>query len=236
MVWSLIRRGRTVPGLPAPGRCAPGRHALATERLLLFTPRTRLDVVAALAACADTEAQRWLGTRADRVLPDSRTRRALLEWRPAGDDGRRVPRMLAEPFAPGPDDPLLLVCVRRADLSYAGALELEHRSGEMGGWLAPDCRGQGLGAELFRAGADLAHAHAGLVTVRAGAEPGNTASRRALVRAGFVPARGTARHTLPDGRVVDAVWHRHDTATAARCRAARRATPPTPHTQRGEPT
>ncbi|AKN74628.1 hypothetical protein QR97_37315 [Streptomyces sp. PBH53] len=217
MVWSPFRRRRTAPGLPVPGRCAPGRHVLATERLLLFTPRTRLDVVAALAASADAEAQRWLGTQADEVVPDAGVRRALLAWRPAGDDGRRIPRVLAEPYAPAPDDPLLLVCVRRSDLSYAGALELQHRAGELGGWLAPGCRGQGLGGELFRAGLELAHTHLGLVTVRAGAEPGNTASRRALARAGFAPDQGPRRHTLPDGRVVDAVWHRHDTAAAGRC-------------------
>ncbi|UFR00573.1 GNAT family N-acetyltransferase [Streptomyces sp. Go40/10] len=218
MVWSLFRRSRTGSGLPVPGRCAPGRHVLATERLLLFTPRTRLDVVAALAASADAEAQRWLGTRADEVLPDPGTRRALLAWRPAGDDGRRIPRVLAEPYTPAPDDPLLLVCVRRSDLSYAGALELQPRAGEMGGWLAPGCRGQGLGTELFRAGLALAHTHLGLVTVRAGAEPGNTASRRSLTRAGLAPDQGPRRHTLPDGRVVDAVWHRHDTASPSRCR------------------
>ncbi|MGQ5633439.1 MULTISPECIES: GNAT family N-acetyltransferase [unclassified Streptomyces] len=221
MGWSLIRRRRAAPAvLPVPGRCGPeaGRHVLATERLLLFTPRTRLDVAAALAACADAEAQRWLGTQADEVLPDPGLRRALLAWRPAGEDGRRVPRKLARPYVPGPDDPLLLVCVRRSDLGYAGALELEPRTGEVGGWLAPACRGQGLGAELFRAGAVLAHAHAGLATVRAGAEPGNTASRRALARAGFVRAEGPPRHTLPDGRVVETVWHRHDSPAASRCR------------------
>ncbi|QTE02763.1 hypothetical protein S1361_35855 [Streptomyces cyanogenus] len=217
MVWSLFRRGRSASGLPVPGRCAPGRHVLATERLLLFTPRTRMDVVAALAASADAEAQRWLGTKADEVLPHPGTRRALLAWRPAGDDGRRIPPVLAEPFTPGPDDPLLLVCVRRSDLSYAGALELDHRLGEMGGWLAPGCRGQGLGVELFRAGVELAHTHTGLATVRAGAEPGNTASRRALAGAGFVPDEGPHRHTLPDGRVIDAVWHRHDTTATTRC-------------------
>ncbi|MFI2764007.1 GNAT family N-acetyltransferase [Streptomyces echinatus] len=217
MVWSLIRRRRTASGLPEPGSCGPGRHVLATERLLLFTPRTRLDVVAGLAASADAEAQRWLGTQADEVLPDPELRRRLLAWRPVGGDARRIPRILAEPYAPGPDDPLFLVCVRRSDLSYAGGLELQHVTGEMGGWLAPDCRGKGLGGELFRAGVELAHTHAGLTTVRAGAEPANTASRRALANAGFVPDRGPARHTLPDGRVIDAVWHRHDSATARRC-------------------
>ncbi|MEV6838464.1 GNAT family protein [Streptomyces sp. NPDC051133] len=241
MVWSLIRRGRTgserpTPGLPVPGRCEPGRHVLATERLLLFTPRTRLDVAAALAACADAEAQRWLGTRADQVLPDPGVRRALLEWPPAGGDGRRTPPPeLAEPYVPEPDGPMLLVCVRRRDLRYAGALELDPRSGETGGWLAPDCRGRGLGTELFGAGAVLGHTHAGLMTVRAGAEPENTASRTALARAGFAPDRGPRRHTLPDGRVIDAVWHRHDTATASRCRGADTPEPaPTPEPDREE--
>ncbi|MCZ0985069.1 GNAT family protein [Streptomyces diastatochromogenes] len=107
--------------------------------------------------------------------------------------------------------------MRRADLSYAGGLQLEHRAGEVGGWLAPRCRGQGLGAELFGAGALLAHTHFGMTRVRAGAEPGNTASRRALARAGFVPDEGPPRHTLPDGRVIEAVWVRHDTTAAAHC-------------------
>ncbi|MBL1084335.1 GNAT family N-acetyltransferase [Streptomyces actinomycinicus] len=219
MVWSLIRRRRAASRLPVPGRCTPGRHVLATERLLLFTPRTRLDVAAAVAASADAEAQRWLGTLADEVVPDPGVRRALLAWRPAGDDGRRIPRELAEPYAPGPDDPLLLVCVRRSDLTYAGALELQHVQGEMGGWLAPGCRGRGLGGELFRAGVELAHTHLGLATIRAGAEPGNTASRGALARAGFVPDEGPPRHTLSDGRVIDALWHRNDTAAPSRCPA-----------------
>ncbi|MFE9453705.1 GNAT family N-acetyltransferase [Streptomyces sp. NPDC006739] len=217
MVWSFIRRGRGAPGLPVPGRCGPGRHVLATERLLLFTPRTLLDVAAALAASADAEAQRWLGTRADRAVPDPGRRRALLEMRPAGDDGRRIPRHLAGRFEPGPDDPLFLVCVRRTDGAYAGALQLEPRRGQMGGWLAPRCRGQGLGAELFRAGAVLGHTHCGMETVRAGAETGNTASRRALARAGFVPDEGPPRHTLPDGREIDSVWVRHDDGPASRC-------------------
>ncbi|MFI0186708.1 GNAT family N-acetyltransferase [Streptomyces sp. NPDC017082] len=217
MVWSLLRR-RAASALPTPGKCGPGRHVLATERLLLFTPRTRLDVVAVLAASADAEAQRWLGTQADELLPDPAVRRALLAWRPAGHDRRRIPPVLAEPYAPGPDGPLLLVCLHRSDLGYAGGLELHPRTGEMGGWLAPGCRGRGLGAELFRAGVELAHTHLGLATVRAGAERGNTASRGALLRAGLVPDGGPARHTLPDGRVVDAVWHRHDSPAATRCR------------------
>lgn len=218
MVWSLIRRLRPAPGLPVPGRCGPDRHVLATGRLLLFTPRHRLDVAAALAACADPEAQRWLGTQADRIVPDPAVRRVLLGWRPAGDDGRRVPRELAEPFVPDGTGALFLVCVRRSDLSYAGGLELDPRTGELGGWLAPGCRGRGLGAELFGAGLALAHTHLGLATVRAGAEPGNTASRRALTRAGLVPDRGPDRHALPDGRVIEAVWHRHDTPAPSRCR------------------
>ncbi|MFF8726863.1 GNAT family N-acetyltransferase [Streptomyces sp. NPDC015171] len=218
MIWSPIRRGLRAPALPVPGRCEPGRHVLATDRLLLFTPRHHLDVLAAIAASADAEAQRWLGTQADKVLPDPADRRTLLAWRPAGDDRRRLPRDLAEPYVPGPDEPLLLVCVRTSDYGYAGALELQHRSGEMGGWLAPDCRGRGLGTELFRAGVELAHTHLGLTAIRAGAESRNTASRRALTRAGLVPDGGPARHTLPDGRETDSLWYRHDTTTALRCR------------------
>ncbi|MEV4671301.1 GNAT family protein [Actinomadura sp. NPDC049382] len=55
---------------------------------------------------------------------------------------------------------------------------LPHR--DIGGHLAPDYRGRGLGAELFTAGLALAHRHLGYREVRAGAEPENIASVRSL--------------------------------------------------------
>jgi hypothetical protein len=54
-------------------------------------------------------------------------------------------------------------------------------------------------------------------TVRPGAEPRNSACLRALQHAGFVSDEGPPRHTLPDGREIDAVWLQHKDGQASRC-------------------
>lgn len=218
MIRSLLRRRRAASGLPVPGACTPGRHALATGHLLFYTPVTKLDALAAIAAGADPDAQRWQGNQMDQVVPDADTRRALLRMGPAGATPRWFIRSnpeLAEPFEPSPEIPEFMVCVHRGTGRYAGYLGLHRDRGEIGGILAPGHRGQGLGAELFLAGAEFAHGHAGLPTVRAGTATANLACRRALERAGFVPAPGPARHTLPDGRELDTVWYRHEGAASA---------------------
>ncbi|MGX1274811.1 GNAT family N-acetyltransferase [Streptomyces phaeoluteigriseus] len=218
MIRSLLRRRRAASGLPVPDACTPGRHALATRHLLLYTPVTHLDVLAAIAAGADPEAQRWQGNQAEQVVSDSDTRQALLRLGPADATPRWFIRSnpeLAEPFEPSPEMPEFMVCVHRNTGRYAGYLELDHDRGEIGGTLAPEYRGQGLGVELFLAGAEFAHGHAGLPTVRAGTATANLACRRALERAGFVPAPGPARYTLPDGRELDSVWYRHEGAASA---------------------
>ncbi|MFF9035480.1 GNAT family N-acetyltransferase [Streptomyces sp. NPDC014892] len=206
-------------GLPIPDACTPGRHALATRRLLLYTPVIKLDVLAAFAAGADPDSQRWQGNQLDQVVPDPDVRRALLRMGPAGVTPRwffKSNPELAEPSEPGPETFEFMVCIRRDTGHYAGSLELDHEKGEIGGTLAPDHRGQGLGAELFLAGAELAHSHAGLPTVRAGTATANLACRRSLERAGFVPAPGPARHTVPDGRELETVWYQHQ-GTASAC-------------------
>ncbi|UUU36648.1 GNAT family N-acetyltransferase [Streptomyces sp. CA-210063] len=219
MVWSLIRRRRADARRPVPDACTPGRHALSTPRLLFYAPVTQLDALAAIATGADPEAQRWQGNQADQVVPDADIRRSLLRMRPADATRLLTNPELAEPFEPGPEMPELLVCVRRDTGRYAGCLELDHDRGEIGGNLAPDHRGQGLGAELFLAGALWAHGHVGLPTVRAGTATANVACRRALERAGFVPAPGPPRHTLPDGRELDSVWFQHEGAVSTCARA-----------------
>ncbi|MGW1674099.1 GNAT family N-acetyltransferase [Streptomyces sp. NPDC002324] len=217
MIRSLLRGRRAASGLPVPDACTPGRHALATRHLLFYTPMTKLDALAAIAAGADPAAQRWQGNQMDQVVRDADTRRALLRMGPGATPRwfiRSNPE-LAEPFEPSPEMPEFMVGIRRDTGRYAAYLELHHDRGEIGGILAPDDRGQGLGAELFLAGAGFAHAHAGLATVRAGAATANLACRRALERAGFAPAPGPDRHTLPDGRELDTVWYRHDDAASA---------------------
>lgn len=157
------------------------------------------------------DAQRRLRGQAGQVPLDADTRRALLRMTPRTPLPVAFVRSnpeLAEPFEPSTEVTECLVCVRRDTGRCAGYLELDHDRGDIGGFLAPDRRGQGLDAELFLAGVELAHGHAGLATVRAGTAAANPACRRALERAGFVPAPGPARHTLPDGRELDSVWYR----------------------------
>ncbi|WP_329281611.1 GNAT family N-acetyltransferase [Streptomyces sp. NBC_01451] len=217
MIRSLLRRRQALSGLPVPDACTPGRHALATRHLLLYTPVTRLDALAAIAAGADPEAQRWQGNQADQIVPDPDIRRALLRLGPAGATPRwffKSNPELAEPFEPTPETPEFMVCIRRDTGLYAGCLDIDRDGGEIGGNLAPDHRGQGLGAELFLAGVEFAHSHAGLPTVRAGTATANLACRGALERAGFVPAPGPARHTLQDGRELDTVWYQHEGAAS----------------------
>ncbi|MEU9345441.1 GNAT family protein [Streptomyces sp. NPDC048278] len=234
MVWSRFRRGRTAaPRLPLPGPCGHRRHTLRTERLLLYTPETTLDLAAAAAAASDPEAQRWLGW-GDIIVADADVRAALLRLRPGdiGDTGgtgapptsRLLQNLLARPFEPHVGDGAeVLVGVRLDDGRYAGCTMLHPDTGEIGGWLAPEARGLGLGAELFRAAAVLGHGHLGMRTVRAGHEPENTASGRALAKAGFVAADGPPRHTLPNGREIDARWLERTTTTPlTHCRGAGR--------------
>lgn len=220
MIWSRLRGGRAAPRLPLPGGCGQRRHTLRTERLLLYTPETQLDLVVCRAAGADPEAQRWLGWDDLGVMADAGVREPLVLLLPA-DAGVRPPipavsRLVARPFEPGPGQAHILVAVRLDDGRYAGCVELVSGTGETGGWLAPHARGLGLGTELFRAAALLGHDHLGLDSVRAGYEPANTASEQALTRAGFVPADGPPRHRLDNGRVVDARWLRHTSPTPPR--------------------
>ncbi|MCC9711504.1 GNAT family N-acetyltransferase [Streptomyces sp. MNU76] len=160
MIRSPLRRRRAAWSLPVPDACAPGRHALATPHLLIYTPVPQLDALAALAASADPDAQRWHGNQTDQLVPDPDTRHALLGMGPAGAIPRWFTKAnpnLAEPFTPSPETFEFMVCVHRQSGRYAGHLELHPDRNELGGTLAPDHRGQGLGAELFLAGAELAH-------------------------------------------------------------------------------
>ncbi|MGW7253592.1 GNAT family N-acetyltransferase [Streptomyces sp. NPDC054834] len=196
---------------------------------MLYTPETGLDIAAVLAGASDPDAQRWLGWDQG-IVTDARLREALLRLGP-GDAGSRLPsrmaqRLLAQPFAPDPDVGQILIGVRLDDGRYAGATEVDTATGQIGGWLAPHARGQGLGTELFGAAALLGHTHLGLRTVRAGCEPANTASARALAKAGFVADDGPPRHTLRDGREIDARWLRHTVqGPASHCRGAGPAAP-----------
>ncbi|MET7388570.1 GNAT family N-acetyltransferase [Streptomyces sp. NPDC005505] len=221
-MWQTLFRRSAVPKHPPlRGRCGAGRHVLRSQRLLLYTPLIALDVFAAAAARSDAEAQRWLGSRTDELVQNEDTRELFLSMRADDDlsefetrDRLKLMRKFEEPseaFVP-------LTAVHVADGRYAGATSVSLESGEIGGWLAPDYRRQGLGAELFRAAVQLGHRHLGLKAVRAGAEPRNLASRGALATAGFTPAPGPAKFTLGDGREIDSCWYQHRQEATSRCR------------------
>ncbi|WKD36715.1 GNAT family N-acetyltransferase [Streptomyces xanthophaeus] len=211
---------------PAPVRCGDGRHALRTGRLVLHTPRDFLDVEMGAAAGADADAQRWFGWIPDSIVtPETATHLLGIH------DGNRAERLRAFPKAvrreliqpvvlPGPAEEQRLLAVDPATGLVAGMSSLTpDRHGAIGIWLAPAFRGRGLGTELVAATARFGHEHLGLDSVRAGTESSNHRCRGALSAAGFVPDDGPALHTLPDGRVVDSAWYRHEAAGTARCPA-----------------
>ncbi len=113
---------------------------------------------------------------------------------------------------------MVLVAVDPEDGRIAGGASYNEDTGEIGGSLAPRYRSRGLGTSLFAGAAELAHRHLGIASVTAGTEAGNVACIAALASAGFIPARGPALHTLPDGRVVPALWFRCEVARPSRCR------------------
>ncbi|MFD6821100.1 GNAT family N-acetyltransferase [Streptomyces sp. NPDC060187] len=221
-MWqALFRRSAGPLHPPVRGRCGEGRHVVRSERLLLYTPRIALDVMGPAAARSDAEAQRWLGSRAEELVQNEDTREVFLSMRADDDlsefetrDRLLMMRKLEKPA----DGVVELTAVHTADVRFAGAISVSVESGEVGGWLAPDYRRQGLGVELFGAAARLGHRHLGLKVVRAGAEPENTASRGALATAGFTPTSGPARFTLRDGREIDSCWYEHRQQSASRCR------------------
>jgi len=194
---------------------------LRSERLLLYTPLIALDVMAPAAAGSDAEAQHWLGSRADELVQHEDTRELFLSMRADDDLSRFEARdrfKMMRKLEKHSDGFVQLTAVHAADGRYAGATSVGLESGEIGGWLAPGYRRQGLGVELFRAAVQLGHRHLGLKVVRAGAEPTNSASRGALTAAGFTPASGPTRFTLGDGREVDACWYQHRQEATSRCR------------------
>ncbi|MFJ7967241.1 GNAT family N-acetyltransferase [Streptomyces sp. NPDC096324] len=203
------------------GKCGAGRHVVRSERLLLYTPLIALDLMAPAAAGSDAEAQRWLGSRPDELVRHEETRELFLSMRADDDLSGFAPRdrfKMMRKLEKRSDGFFALTAVHVADGRYAGATSVDLRSGEIGGWLAPDFRRQGLGAELFRSAVQFGHRHLGLKVVRAGAEPTNSASRGALTAAGFTPAPGPARFTLGDGREIDACWYQHRQEATSRCR------------------
>jgi RimJ/RimL family protein N-acetyltransferase len=194
-----------------PVQCSRDRHELQMPGLRLQTPTTR-DVPMLLAAGSDPQAQQWLGWHHRQLQPDPYRERLL-----AGK-----PRRGRIPYKPPGSQYLIAVDPESGHLagSIAYYADTDHQgTGEIGGCLAPRFRGRGLGVSLFAGAAIFAHQHLGIGSVTAGTEPGNIACVAALTSAGFIPASGPGSHTLPNGRVVPALWFRHETARPTTCMA-----------------
>jgi RimJ/RimL family protein N-acetyltransferase len=180
-----------------------GEHTLPTARLVLTVARWS-DQILALQLARDEQAQHWLG------------------WSPETYAGQADLIRPSDPLLLGTDG---LVFVARDRITGRLVVDISlipRPLGEydIGGKVDPDLRGQGYGTEAMLAACDLAHRHFGIMHLRAGCETTNEASRRWLVRCGFVPTAGPARHTLPNGRVIDSLWWAHvDPAAKVRCRS-----------------
>jgi RimJ/RimL family protein N-acetyltransferase len=191
-------------------RCGRHRHLVRWGPLLLRTAGLE-DMMAGLAAASDDQAQRWLGWRAEQICPEPlRTR--CLETAPRDDRAEGGGTTGSHEYFAALDRGTgrLLGMV---GITFAG----DRRRHELGGWLAPAGRGRGLGAEMFRAAAHLAHEHLGIAELSAGTEESNIACRRSLVAAGFGPGNGPDPHILPNGRAIVSRWFQH-VATAHLCR------------------
>jgi len=160
-----------------------------------------------LAAASDPHAQRWLGWT-DKAVTRARRwqEQGFLDVSP-GRGAKRHPK--------GED--WLLAAVDPLGERLVGGVSFHKKTGEIGGWLAPQFRGRGLGADLFAGVAEFAHQHLGVPSVIAGTETSNAACIGALSTAGFLPMDGPEKHVLADGRVIPSRWFRHESSSPSYC-------------------
>ncbi|WP_372455578.1 GNAT family N-acetyltransferase [Nonomuraea sediminis] len=186
--------------------CSKKLHVITADDFVIRTAGY-WALRAAKAAGSDEHAQRWLGWPLDMVREYESSHGKLLD-RELDDESE----------APSPG---WFALINRHDRRIMGALVIavsQLNRVEIGGYLAPQYRGRGFGAQLFTLGSVLAHTHLGLPEIYAGTETGNIACRQSLLKAGFTYTDGPAQHTLPNGRMVDSVWFKSAVAREATCR------------------
>jgi RimJ/RimL family protein N-acetyltransferase len=190
------------------GTCrADGLHVTGSPRLWIVTNRL-FDFARFSELAREPEAQRWLGWRPEDFNP---LRPSMIAW-PVGQ---------SEPMI-SPDMSIMLFAgIHRITNLMIGAISIDRSGGraDVGGLIAGDHRGQGFGTELLDAARTMAHRHFGIRRLTAGCERANVASRRWLAKCGFHAVAGPPMHTLPDGRVIEAVWWESvDADTVPTCR------------------
>jgi RimJ/RimL family protein N-acetyltransferase len=177
-----------------PIRChASGLHNFRTGRIVVSIGRLS-DVLVGSILSSDEEAQRWLGW----------TEEDLDFQMPAGIEDIDLRCFIA----PASYSSMTFTGLEAESGRAIGSLTLRWsgQAFEIGGSVLREARGQGFGTELMTAACFIAHRHFGIVDLYAGCEPANTASMRWLAKSGFAEVSGPARHTLPNGRVINAVW------------------------------
>ncbi|MDN5724090.1 MAG: GNAT family N-acetyltransferase [Corynebacterium sp.] len=95
---------------------------------------------------------------------------------------------------------------------FAGSLvifDVSEEQGEVGFWVHPDHRGDGIGYAALDLAAQFAH-RSGLARLTARTVTNNTASQRVLARAGFVET-GRAVGTAPSGHDLALIHYEHAT-------------------------
>lgn len=181
---------------------------LEGEGFLLRRP-TLADVDRIVQACTDEETLRWL------PLPQPYGRDEAVAF---------VEEHAASMLAKGTG----LVSAIEVDGALAGVVDLmdaswRSQTAEIGYWISPDRRGQGLAGRATGLLARWALVEQDLERVQVRAAPGNTGSRRAAEAAGFVQ-EGVLRSAgfTPAGRTDLVVYGltRDDVAAEATARAA----------------
>jgi RimJ/RimL family protein N-acetyltransferase len=162
---------------------------LTADRLLLRAYRLE-DAADVQRACSDAETQRWL------PLPNPYTLEHAVAWSTSLTEAIRESGAGIEWAA-----------ARRGDQSFVGAFGLKRldwrgRTGEIGYWVAPWARGEGLATEAVRAIARWFLVDSCFERLELRAAPGNLASQRVAEKAGFT-REGVARNAgfIHDGRV-----------------------------------
>jgi len=155
-----------VPSIPLPD------PELADDAIRLREP-AEADVPAITAACQDPLIQRFTFVPVPYSEEDARTFVA------AAPREREAGEALALVICPRDGDELLgTVGVQRFDR--------DHRTADIGYWMAPQARGRGAAARAVRLLAPWALRELGLARIQLDADVDNVASQRVAERAGFV--------------------------------------------------
>lgn len=152
-----------------------------SDGVVALDPMTDEDVPRIVAGAADTAVQRWL------PLPSPYTEASARQF-------------LADQAAEAATGHGLTFAVRRAGSpQLCGSMTISFPArrgeGEIGYWISPDARREGLASRGIRVLARWAIDHVGLHRVEMLVQPGNVASQRACCRAGATE-EGVRRHGL----------------------------------------